>query len=96
MSFHWHLTDDQGWRLEIKKYPKLTEIGAWRTPAHVVGSPAPYSGFYTQDQVRDIVRYAAERYITIVPEIEMPGHAQAAIAAYPELGVTGAPTSSVA
>jgi hexosaminidase len=86
---HWHLTDDQGWRIEIKKYPKLTEIGAWRTPAHVVGSPAPYGGFYTQDQIRDIVKYAAERYITIVPEIEMPGHAQAAIAAYPELGVTG-------
>ncbi|MEP6485574.1 MAG: family 20 glycosylhydrolase [Rudaea sp.] len=87
--FHWHLTDDQGWRLEIKKYPKLTDVGAWRTPAHVVGSPQPYGGFYTQDQVRDIVRYAAERYVTIVPEIEMPGHAQAAIAAYPELGVTG-------
>ena len=86
---HWHLTDDQGWRLEIKKYPKLTEIGAWRTPAHVVGNPPRYGGFYTQDQVREIVRYAAQRYITIVPEIEMPGHAQAAIAAYPELGVTG-------
>ncbi len=86
---HWHLTDDQGWRIEIKKYPKLTEIGAWRTPAHVVGSPAPYGGFYTQDQIREIVQYAAERYITIVPEIEMPGHAQAAIAAYPEFGVTG-------
>ncbi len=87
--FHWHLTDDQGWRLEIKKYPKLTQIGAWRAPAHVVGAPQPYGGFYTQEQVRDIVRYAAERYITIVPEIEMPGHAQAAIAAYPEFGVTG-------
>jgi hexosaminidase len=87
--FHWHLTDDQGWRLEIKKYPKLTDIGAWRTPAHVVGLPARYGGFYTQDQVREIVSYAAQRYITIVPEIEMPGHAQAAIAAYPELGVTG-------
>jgi len=86
---HWHLTDDQGWRIEIKKYPKLTEIGAWRTPAHVVGSPTRYGGFYTQDQIRDIVKYAAARYITIVPEIEMPGHAQAAIAAYPELGVTG-------
>jgi hexosaminidase len=86
---HWHLTDDQGWRIEIKKYPKLTEIGAWRTPAHVVGSPARYGGFYTQEQICDIVRYAAQRYITIVPEIEMPGHAQAAIAAYPELGVTG-------
>jgi hexosaminidase len=91
--FHWHLTDDQGWRLQIKKYPKLTEVGAWRVPAHVVGSPALYGGFYTQDQVRDIVRYAAARYITIVPEIEMPGHAQAAIAAYPELGVTGLPTA---
>ncbi len=86
---HWHLTDDQGWRIEIKQYPELTGIGAWRTPAHVVGSPARYGGFYTQDQIRDIVRYAAERYVTIVPEIEMPGHAQAAIAAYPELGVTG-------
>jgi hexosaminidase len=87
--FHWHLTDDQGWRLEIKKYPKLTEIGAWRTAAHVVGSPTSYGGFYTQEQVRDIVNYANQRYITIVPEIEMPGHAQAAIASYPELGVTG-------
>ena len=86
---HWHLTDDQGWRIEIRKYPKLTEVGAWRTPAHVVASPARYGGFYTQDEIRDIVRYAAQRYITIVPEIEMPGHAQAAIAAYPELGVTG-------
>jgi len=86
---HWHLTDDQGWRIEIKKYPKLTEIGAWRTEAHVVGAPQRYGGFYTQDQIRDIVKYAAERYITIVPEIEMPGHAQAAIAAYPEFGVTG-------
>jgi hexosaminidase len=86
---HWHLTDDQGWRLQINRYPKLTDIGAWRTPAHIVGDPARYGGFYTQDQVRDIVRYAAQRYVTIVPEIEMPGHAQAAIAAYPELGVTG-------
>jgi hexosaminidase len=68
---HWHLTDDQGWRIEIKKYPKLTDIGAWRTPAHVIGSPARYGGFYTQDQIRDIVKYAADRYITIVPEIEM-------------------------
>ncbi len=86
---HWHLTDDQGWRIEIKKYPKLTELGAWRTEAHVVGTPVRYGGFYTQDQIRDVVKYAAARYITIVPEIEMPGHAQAAIAAYPELGVTG-------
>ena len=89
---HWHLTDDQGWRIEIKKYPKLTDS---RCVAHscVCGQPPPprYGGFYTQEQIRDIVRYAAERFITIVPEIEMPGHAQAAIAAYPELGVTGKP-----
>ena len=83
---HWHLTDDQGWRIQIRKYPKLTEVGAWRTPPG--GGPA-YGGFYTQDEIRDIVRYAAERYVTIVPEIEMPGHAQAAIAAYPQFGVTG-------
>jgi len=83
---HWHLTDDQGWRIEIKKYPKLTEVGAWRTPP---GGGPRYGGFYTQDEIRDIVRYAAERYVTIVPEIEMPGHAQAAIAAYPRFGVTG-------
>ncbi|HKE42962.1 MAG TPA: family 20 glycosylhydrolase, partial [Steroidobacteraceae bacterium] len=83
---HWHLTDDQGWRLEIRRYPKLTEVGAWRVPAGAAGvdadgQPVRYGGFYTQDEVRDIVRYAAERYITVVPEIEMPGHAQAAIAA---------------
>jgi len=92
--FHWHLTDDQGWRLEIKRYPKLTEVGACRIPAGAAGRDAqgqlrPYCGFYTQDQVRDIVAYAAARHITVVPEIEMPGHAQAAIAAYPEFGVTG-------
>lgn len=87
--FHWHLTDDQGWRIEIKKYSKLTDVGAWRVAASVYGSPLRYGGFYTQEQIRDIVRFAAERYITIVPEIEMPGHAQAAIAAYPEFGVTG-------
>ena len=86
---HWHLTDDQGWRIEIRKYPQLTEVGAWRAPAAVHGTPARYGGFYTQTQIRDIVAYAAERFITIVPEIEMPGHAQAAIAAYPEFGVTG-------
>ena len=92
---HWHLTDDQGWRLEIRRYPRLTEVGAWRVPAGVAGIDAAtggltrYGGFYTQDEVRDIVRYAAERYVTIVPEIEMPGHAQAAIAAYPELGSRG-------
>ena len=91
---HWHLTDDQGWRIEIKKYPKLTQIGAWRRPAGAAGTdangqPVRYGGYYTQAQIRDIVAYARQRYVTIVPEIEMPGHAQAAIAAYPELGVTG-------
>ena len=86
---HWHLTDDQGWRIQIKKYPELTAIGAWRTPASLHGGAPRYGGFYTQDEIRAIVRYAAARYITIVPEIEMPGHAQAAIAAYPQLGVTG-------
>ncbi|HXS91166.1 MAG TPA: family 20 glycosylhydrolase [Steroidobacteraceae bacterium] len=95
---HWHLTDDQAWRIEIKKYPKLTEVGAWRVPAGQAAAadidpatqrPRLYGGFYTQDQVREIVAYAAARHITIVPEIEMPGHASAPIAAYPELGVTG-------
>jgi hexosaminidase len=93
---HWHLTDDQAWRLEIKKYPRLTSVGAWRVPAGpaaaadidpVTGKPRQYGGFYSQDQVREIVAYAAARYITIVPEIDMPGHASAAIAAYPQLGV---------
>jgi hexosaminidase len=91
---HWHLTDDQGWRVEIKRYPKLTDIGAWREPQPdeatlVDPATGKYGGFYTQEQIRDIVRHAAERYVTIVPEIDMPGHAQAAIASYPELGVTG-------
>ncbi len=93
--FHWHLTDDQGWRLEIKRYPKLTEVGAWRIPAGAAGrnadgGPRRYGGFYTQAEAREIVAYAAARHITVVPEIEMPGHAQAAIAAYPQFGVTGA------
>lgn len=83
-TLHWHLTDDQGWRLQIVKYPRLTEVGA----LGVTG------GYYSQDEVRDIVRYAAERFITVVPEIEMPGHAQAAIAAYPRLGTEG-PTPEV-
>ncbi len=90
--FHWHLTDDQGWRLQIKRYPKLTEIGAWRTPpgAGTHGEPKRYGGFYTQAQVRDIVAYAAARQITVVPELDMPGHAQAAVASYPDIvGVTG-------
>jgi hexosaminidase len=91
-TFHWHLTDDQGWRIEIKRYPKLTEISS-RPSRFMKGSDLesypsdepPYGGYYTQDQIRDIVAYAKERFITIVPEIEMPGHSQAAIAAYPEL-----------
>ena len=85
---HWHLTDDQGWRLEIRKYPKLTSVGAWRIPPSSPGSGTqkPYGGFYTQQQVRDIVAFAATRHVQIVPEIDMPGHAQAALAAYPELG----------
>ena len=86
---HWHLTDDQGWRIQINKYPELTAIGAWRTPASLHGDAPRYGGFYTQDEIRAIVRYAAQRYVTIVPEIDMPGHAQAAIAAYPQFGVTG-------
>lgn len=88
---HWHLTDDQGWRIEIKRYPQLTSIGAWRTPpdAGHDGEPQRYGGFYTQQQIRDVVAYAAARHITVVPEIDMPGHAQAAVASYPQLGVTG-------
>jgi hexosaminidase len=86
-TFHWHLTEDQGWRIEIKKYPKLTEVGAWRDDGH----GGKYGGFYTQDEIRDVVAYAAARHITIVPEIEMPGHCQAALAAYPELSCTGGP-----
>ena len=82
---HLHLSDDQGWRLEIKRYPDLTRIGGWRTPPG--GEPARYGGFYTQAQMRELVAYAAERQITVVPELDMPGHAQAAVAAYPRLGV---------
>ena len=78
---HWHLTDDQGWRIEIKQYPKLTETGAKR----IEGEGFEYGGFYTQEEVKDIVRYASERFITVIPEIEIPGHEMAAIAAYPEL-----------
>ncbi len=98
--FHWHLTEDQGWRLAIARYPRLTDVGAWRRRT-VIGHPGSdstqdqydgrrHGGFYTQDDVREIVAYAAARFITVVPEIEMPGHSQAAIAAYPELGNTGA------
>lgn len=88
---HWHLTDDQGWRIQIKRYPELTRIGAWRTPpdAGHDGEPTRYGGFYTQDEIRALVRYAAARYITIVPEIDLPGHATAAVASYPQFGVTG-------
>ena len=101
--FHWHLTDDQGWRIEIKKYPKLQEISAFRKET-VIGHARTadrknpksydgkrYGGFYTQEEVKDIVKYAADRYITVIPEIEMPGHALAALAAYPQLGCTGGP-----
>lgn len=94
--FHWHLTDDQGWRIEIKKYPKLTGIGAWRKETVIGWNSAkydgkPHGGFYTQDEIREIVEYAKQRHITVVPEIEMPGHSMAALAAYPELSCTGGP-----
>jgi hexosaminidase len=98
--FHWHLTEDQGWRLEIKQYPRLTEVGAWRKET-LVGRPRGqeerkydgkrHGGFYTQEDAREIVAYAQARFIAVVPEIEMPGHAVAAIAAYPELGISGEP-----
>ena len=93
---HWHITDDQGWRLEIKKYPKLTEIGSQRSGT-VIGRNSgeydntPYGGFYTQDELRDMVKYAADLGITIIPEIDLPGHMMAALASYPELGCTGGP-----
>ncbi|MFP4844205.1 beta-N-acetylhexosaminidase [Winogradskyella sp. PE311] len=96
-TFHWHLTEDQGWRIEIKKYPKLQEIGAYRDETlvgHYSDQPhqfdgKKYGGFYTQEQIKDIVAYAASRFVTVIPEIELPGHSQAAIAAYPELGCSG-------
>ena len=103
--FHWHLTEDQGWRIEIEKYPRLTEIGSCRDqtlvgsyvadPAKRVFDGIKHCGFYTQNDIREVVAYAAERFITIIPEIEMPGHAQAAIAAYPDLGVRRDTTVSV-
>ncbi len=119
-TFHWHLTDDQGWRIEIKKYPKLTEVGAWRaqssvtppenddgerdtqndhpawsvTPKSAYGPDGRYGGFYLQDDVREVVAYAASLHITVVPEIEMPGHAIAALAAYPEYTCDGGPQST--
>ena len=103
--FHWHLADDQGWRVEIKSYPKLTEIGAWRMdykntdetksdwwgrPFQKEGEKATYGGFYTQEEIKEIIAYAKERYIEVIPEIDMPGHAQATIAAYPEIGCVNA------
>jgi len=90
-TLHWHLTEDQGWRIEIKKYPKLTEIGAWRNGTIIGHHPGTgndekeYGGFYTQEEIKDIVKYATERHVTVIPEIEMPGHSGAAIAAYPFL-----------
>lgn len=95
-TFHWHLTEDQGWRIEIKKYPKLTEVGAWRDSTPPYGDRngddgKRYGGFYSQAEIRDVVAYATARHITVVPEIEMPGHAAAAIAAYPEFGNSDIP-----
>lgn len=100
-TFHWHLTDDQGWRIEIKKYPRLTQVGAWRADRESVhwnlrepqreGEKATYGGFYTQEDVREIVRYAQQRNITVLPEIEMPAHTTAALAAYPQYSCTGGP-----
>lgn len=94
--FHWHLTEDQGWRIEIKKYPKLTEIGSYRketitAPGSGKFDGIPVSGYYTQEDAKEIVAYAAERFITVIPEIDMPGHMLAALASYPELGCTGGP-----
>ncbi|GAB2686087.1 glycoside hydrolase family 20 protein [Mucilaginibacter koreensis] len=104
-NFHWHLTDDQGWRIEIKKYPRLTTVGSQRAQT-LIGNlreslstqydNTPYGGFYTQDQIREVVKYAADRYINVVPEIEMPGHALAALAAYPELSCNPKQTYKVA
>lgn len=95
--FHWHLTDDQGWRIQINRYPRLTELGAWRTPASAPGAPElpRTGGYYTQEQIREIVAYARERAIEIVPEIDMPGHALAAVRAYPELGTGAVPPPGI-
>lgn len=95
--FHWHLTDDQGWRIEIKKYPKLTQVGAWRNGS-MIGhyneqkwDTIRYGGFYTQEEIKEVVEYAKQKHITIVPEIEMPGHAMAALSGYPQFSCTGGP-----
>jgi len=94
-TFHWHLTEDQGWRIEIKRYPKLTQVGAYRDGSpigHNQGNDSiKYGGYYTQQQIKDVIKYAADRYITIIPEIEMPGHGMAALATYPYLGCTKGP-----
>jgi hexosaminidase len=100
-TFHWHLTDDNGWRIEIKKYPKLMETSAWHVdrqnlpwteqPAQAPGERATYGGYYTQDEIREVVEYAKKRYVTIIPEIEMPAHSVAVLAAYPQLSCTGGP-----
>ncbi len=95
-QFHFHLSEDQGWRIEIKKYPKLTEIGAYRDGT-VIGrngrlyDSVRHGGFYTQEELRDLVQYAADRHVNIIPEIDLPGHMQAALASYPQLGCTGGP-----
>ncbi len=97
-TFHWHLTEDQGWRIEIERYPRLTEVGAFRRETMLeknfdpyVGDGIPHGGFYTKEQIREVVAYATERYVTVIPEIEMPGHALAALASYPELACTPGP-----
>ena len=97
-TFHWHLTEDQGWRIEIRKYPRLTEVGAYRVETVLarnfdpyVGDGKPYGGYYTQDEIRKVVAYARSRYVNVIPEIEMPGHSLAALAAYPELACTEGP-----
>ncbi len=96
--FHWHLTDDHGWRIEIDAYPRLTEVGAWRSETMLGnnrktygGDGIPHGGFYTQDDIREVLDYAAERFVTVIPEIEMPGHSTAALAAYPEYGCHAGP-----
>ena len=103
-TFHWHLTDDNGWRIEIKSLPKLTEVGAWRVPRYGQfserakpnpGEKATVGGFYTQEDIKEIIQYAADRNITIVPEVDVPGHSMAAIAAYPELSCTKDPNTKV-
>jgi hexosaminidase len=103
-TFHWHLTDDNGWRIEIKSLPRLTEVGAWRVPryghfgerkAPEPGEAATVGGFYTQDEIREIIRFAQERNVTIIPEVDVPGHSMAAIAAYPELSCTKDPNTTV-